>query len=153
MLHAFMADHGIARKRTHWTDSIFRRLRRLAGLEWYLHVLLCAELIGIVYYRALEAATRCQRLKMLCRTLVGDELAHIGFESEVLFALQARRRGAMRTLSCRAHRLFLAGTAGIVWLTHGAVLRAAGYHGGGGFVRACLAQYDFYLQSTVVHPS
>ena len=42
-----------------------------------MYILVSAELIGIVYYRALEAATDCQRLKPLCRGLVSDELAHM----------------------------------------------------------------------------
>jgi hypothetical protein len=149
MLQRFMADHGIVRRRIHWTDSAFRRLRRLAGLEWYLHVLLGAEFIGVVYYRALESVTRCQRLRILCRAIVADQLAHVGFESELLLALQARRGDATRALLSRAHRLFVAGAAGIVWLTHRPVLHAAG-HDARGFIRACLARHAFYLDSPVV---
>jgi len=67
-------DHQIALKRTDWTDRVFRLLRRLAGLELYLYILISAELIGIVYYRALEATTDCRRLKMLCRVLVAMNL-------------------------------------------------------------------------------
>ncbi len=72
-----MEDHEIALKRTDWTDRAFRLIRRLAGLELYLHILISAELIGIVYYRALGTATRCQRLAVLCRGLASDRLAHI----------------------------------------------------------------------------
>ena len=75
LLRAFMEDHGIPLKRRDWTDRVFRRLRSLAGLELYLCVLITAELIGNVYYRALASATGCQRLKVLCRTLVADASA------------------------------------------------------------------------------
>src|ERR1700734_2662881 len=88
LLRAFMEDHDIALKRSDWTDRVFRLVRRLAGLELYLYILISAELIGIVYYRALEAATDCQRLTVLCRGLVSDELAHVGFESQLLLALR-----------------------------------------------------------------
>jgi hypothetical protein len=145
LLGAFMQDHGLPLKRRDWTDRVFRRLRRAAGLELYLHVLICAELIGNVYYRALEAATGCQRLKVLCRTLVADELAHIGFESHVLLALRARRPAASRVLIRTAHRAFFVGAAAVVWLTHRALLRQVGYRAGS-FLRACAAQYDFYLE-------
>jgi len=64
-----MEDHQIALKRTDLTDRVFRLLRRLAGLELYLYILISAELIGIVYYRALEATTDLPPLKMLCRVL------------------------------------------------------------------------------------
>lgn len=91
LLRAFMEDNHIALKSSDWTDRVFRRVRRLAGLELYLHVLISAELIGIVFYRALEAATGCRRLRLLCRVLVSDELAHVGFESQLLLALRTSR--------------------------------------------------------------
>jgi hypothetical protein len=145
LLQEFMEDHQIPLKRRDWTDWVFRRLRRLAGFELYLYVLISAELIGNVYYRTLEAATGCLRLKVLCRMLVCDELAHIGFESQLLLALRAGRPAALRAVMRVAHRMFLVATAGVVWLTHRSVLRHAG-HDARSFLRLCLAQYDFYLE-------
>lgn len=145
LLRAFMEDHGIPLKRRDWTDQVFRRLRRLAGLELYLCVLITAELIGNVYYRALAAATGCQRLKVLCRTLVADELAHVAFESHLLLALRATRPGWSRALARSMHRAFFAVTAGIVWLTHRSLLRHSGYDARS-FLRLCLAQHAFYLE-------
>lgn len=153
LLGAFMDDHGIARKSRDWTDRIFRRVRRLAGFELCVYVLISAELIGKVYYRALEAATGCQRLRVLCRILVCEELAHVGFESQLLLALRTRRPAPVRALMRLAHRTFLLGTASVVWLTHRAVLRCAGYDARS-FLRSCLAQYSFYLEPpamTVAH--
>jgi hypothetical protein len=145
LLREFMEDHQIPLKSSDWTERVFRRLRRLGGLELYLHVLICAELIGNVYYRALESATGCQRLKVLCRTLVSEELAHVGFESQLLLALRMRRPAGLRTLMSWTHRAFFAGTATIVWLTHGSLLRHCGCNARS-FLRACLAQYAFYLE-------
>src|SRR5271168_2362365 len=145
LLGAFMQDHDIAEKRTDWTDRVFRLVRRLAGLELYIYILISAELIGIVYYRALEAATDCQRLMVLCRGLVSDELAHVGFESQLLLALRAGRTAPVQALMRLAHRTFIAGTAGVVWLTHHSVLRQGGY-GAMRFSRVCLSQYAFYLE-------
>jgi len=149
LLCAFMQDHGIALKRRDWTDRVFRGVRRLAGLELYLSVFICAELIGKVYYRALEAATACQRLKVLCRVLVCEELAHVGFESQLLLALRARRPAPLRALVRLAHRTFFLGTATVVWLTHRAVLRCAGYNARS-FLRSCRAQYAFYLEPPAI---
>jgi hypothetical protein len=145
LLRGFMEDHAIPLKSTDWTDRVFRGVRRLAGLELYVYVLISAELIGVAYYRALEAATGCQRLKVLCRTLVADELVHVGFESQLLLDLRAGRAPAVRTLMRWAHRAFFAGTATVVWLTHPAVLRHCGYNARS-FLRLCLAQYAFYLE-------
>jgi hypothetical protein len=144
LLRAFMQEHHIALKRSDWTDRVFRRVRRLAGLELCLYMLVSAELIGIVYYRALEAATDCRRLVVLCRTLVSDELAHVGFESQLLLALGAGRPAPVHALMRLSHRAFLASTAGIVWWMHRRVLRRGG-HGVRSFLRACLSQHAFYL--------
>ncbi|HET9391058.1 MAG TPA: hypothetical protein VFO44_15530 [Steroidobacteraceae bacterium] len=145
LLGRFMADHAIPARRDDWTDWVFRRVRRLAHFELYLCVLLTAELIGNVYYRALEVATRCQRLRLLCRVLVADELAHIGFESDLLLAIRARHAVPIRIPIELAHRVFFVGAAVVVWTTHRAVLRQAGY-GLLSFLRACRAQFSFYLQ-------
>jgi hypothetical protein len=145
LLLAFMADHHIAPKTTDWTDREFRRVRRLAGLELYFYILISAELLGIVYYRALEAATDCRRLTALCRGLVADELAHIGFESQVLLALRAGRPASVQSLLRAAHRAFFACTAGVVWWMHRSVLRQGGY-GARRFLRVCLFQHAFYLE-------
>ncbi|HEV7137828.1 MAG TPA: hypothetical protein VGN43_14415 [Steroidobacteraceae bacterium] len=144
LLREFMDQHGIPTRPRHWSDTLFRRVRRLAGFELYLHVLITAELIGNVYYRALESLTGCQRLKSLCRTLIADELAHIGYESDLILELRARRPALLRSLIRAAHRAFFCGAACAVWLSHRAVLRGAG-HTGSGFVQACLAQYTFHL--------
>jgi hypothetical protein len=145
LLRSFMEDHQIPLKSRDWTDGVFRRLRRLAGLELYLCVLVTAELIGNVYYRALASATGCQRLRVLCRTLVADELVHVAFESQLLLSLRAARPRWGQTMTRSAHRGFLAGTASVVWWTHRSLLRHAGYDLGS-FVRLCLAQYSFYLE-------
>jgi hypothetical protein len=145
LLHAFLQDHRIPLKRSDWTDRVFRGMRRLAGLELYLSVLISAEFIGNVYYRALESATNCRRLQVLCRTLVADELAHVGFESQLLSALRAGRSAPSRAAIRSIHLGFFAGTAIVVWLTHRSVLRRAG-HGARSFLRACFGQYAFYLK-------
>jgi hypothetical protein len=145
LLRAFMLDHRMPVKSADWTDRIFRRVRRVGGLPLYLSVLIVAELIGNVYYRALESATSCERLQVLCRNIVSDELAHIGFESHLLLSLRAGRGAPSRALLCSIHRVFFASTAIVVWLTHRSVLRRAG-HGARSFLRSCAAQYEFYLE-------
>jgi hypothetical protein len=144
LLRQFMEEHGIRARCRHWTDAVFRRLRRLAGFELYLHVLITAELIGNVYYRALESVTGCQRLKVLCRTLIADELAHVGYESELILELRAQKPAALRTLLRLMHRALFCSAACAVWISHRAVLRRAG-HTAVGFLRTCLAQYAFHL--------
>src|SRR5262252_8019768 len=145
LLRSFMEDHQIPLKTRDWTDGVFRRMRRLAGLELYLCVLVTAELIGNVYYRVLASATGCQRLRVLCHTLVADELVHVAFESQLLIALRAARPAWTRTLIRATHRAFFASTANVVWLTHRRLLRHSGYDARS-FLRLCLAQYAFYIE-------
>jgi hypothetical protein len=149
LLQVFMQDHRLQLKRSDWTDRVFRFLRRLAGLRLYMSVLICAELIGNVYYRALESVTDCERLQDLCRTIVADELAHVGFESQLLFTLRAGRASWLSPLTRHVHRVFFATTAVVVWLTHRSVLRGAG-HSGRSFLLCCQARYEFYLGPTAV---
>jgi hypothetical protein len=148
LLGAFMDDHGIARKQTDLTDFVFCCLRRVGGFGFRLNILVAAELIANVYYRALEATTGCQRLKILCRTLVADELAHIGLESQLLLALRARRPAALRAGARLLHRAFFTCAAGGVYLAHRAVLRGTGYRIGS-FLRVCATQYAFYMEQPV----
>ena len=145
LLGAFMDEHGIPRKRSDWTDQAFRRLRRLAGFELYLSVLVTAELIGKVYYRALEAATGSHQLQTLCRMLIADELAHVGLETDLLREMHENKSPTVRWLHTATLRTFFTGASLIVWCEHRRVLRSTGY-GLATFMRACAAQYSFYLE-------
>ena len=145
LLGELMEQHGLMRARSNWIDRALRRGRRLVGFELHIALLITTELIAKVYLRALEAATGCRQLQTLCRILVADELAHVGFESDLLREIQARRRPLARVLVEPLQRLYFAGATTLAWVTHRRVLRAAGYHYGT-FFRACSAQYAFYLE-------
>jgi hypothetical protein len=144
LLAEFMQDHEIPEIRTAMTDRAFRGLRRIGGLESRLRLLVTAQIIGIVYYRALEVVTDCRRLQILCRTLVADELVHVAFESQLLLALRTHRPGLAKLLS-GCEQCLLTAASLVVWLTHRQVLKSAGY-GLRLFVRDCLSQYAFYLK-------
>ncbi|HEY6483475.1 MAG TPA: hypothetical protein VIY54_08095 [Steroidobacteraceae bacterium] len=148
LLAEFMAAHGIAPRQWAWPARVLRRLRHLrelgAGLELELCLLLTAELIGIVFYRALEQRTGCQRLRWLCRMMVADQLAHVGFASDLLLAMHARRGPLVRAAIDLTHRGCFAGTAVFIWTMHRDVLRHVG--GLPGFLLACRTQYGFYLR-------
>jgi len=131
LLRTFMQDHAIPLKRSDWTDRVFRVLRRLASFELYLYV------------------------RALGRVLVSDELAHVGFESQLLLALRADRATPVRALMRLGHRALIASAAIVVWFTHRPVLRQGGF-GMRSFLRACRSQHAFYLESvdvTLASPS
>ncbi len=145
LLGEFMQDHEIAPRERAATDQAFRRLRRLGGLEARLRLLVSAEIIGIIFYRALEVVTDCRRLQILCRTLVADQLAHVAFESQLLLALKGRRPGPIKLLLGAWEQSLLTAAALVVWTTHRRVLKCAGY-GPLLFLRDCRSQYAFYLK-------
>ena len=137
----FMRREGIPPIGKHWVDSVFRKLRVLAGLELSLRVLVTAEIIAVPYYRALGEATNSPLLRALCAQILDDEAAHLRFQSSMLARLAARRARALDWLVFRAHRLFLLGTTCVVWRGHGRVFRAAArsYRA---FVKDSLAEFD-----------
>jgi|HubBroStandDraft_4_1064222.scaffolds.fasta_scaffold144875_1 hypothetical protein len=145
LLGEFMQDHEIAHRESALTDQTFRALRRLGGLPARIRILVTAEIIGIVYYRALEVVTDCRRLQILCRTLVADELVHVAFESQLLLAMRSNKSGLSKLLAQAWEQCLLSAAAAMVWITHRRVLQAAGY-GPALFLRDCRSQYAFYLK-------
>jgi hypothetical protein len=145
LLGAFMQDHEISRRERAWTDQAFRALRRLGGLEARLRILVTAEIIGIVYYRALEGVTDCRRLQILCRTIAADELAHVAFQSQLLLQMRGGRHGLAKLLSSVWEQGVLMAAALVVFATHRRVLKSAGY-GPALFLHDCRGQYAFYLK-------
>jgi hypothetical protein len=148
LLRIFMEDHAIACRQTALTDFVFCCLRRVGRFETRLQVLIAAEMIANVYYRALESVTGCQRLKVLCRTLVADELAHIGLESQLLLTLRSRRHALVRASARLLHKAFFTCAASAVYLSHRAVLHGAGYNISS-FLRVCATQYAFYMEPPI----
>jgi hypothetical protein len=126
-LAAFMESQGIPRASHHWVDTVFRKLRGLAGLELSLTVLVTAELIAVPYYRALRDATDSPTLKTICRRILEDEAAHLRFQSSMLARVASHRKAITRLALRKMHRRFLLGTVALVWLEHRGVFEAAGY--------------------------
>jgi hypothetical protein len=145
LLDAFMQDHEIFRRERAITDQLFRTLRRLGGLRARLRILVTAEIIGIVYFRALEVVTDCRRLQILCRSIAADELAHVAFESQLLLQMRGGKRGIAGLLACAWEQFVLGAAALVVFATHRRVLKSAGY-GAVLFVHDCRSQYAFYLK-------
>jgi hypothetical protein len=110
-----------------WTDFVFRRVRRLMGLQTLLTVLLTAELIGEVYYRAVRSATNCPALRAFCSQLLRDERMHVRFHTE-RFAFLRRGRWSVRVwLERVVWRGFVGVTCLAVWSKHRRAFRMGGY--------------------------
>jgi hypothetical protein len=130
-LGEWMDAHGIARVKKTWVDSVFRNMRRVAGLELSIAVLVCAEIVAMVYYAGLGEATGSTRLRRLCQQILTDEVGHLRFQCERLAIL--RRDLSELGLLWRdlAYGIFFRGTLLVVWWKHGRAMRAGGF----GFLR------------------
>jgi hypothetical protein len=124
LLGRFVDRECIARTRHTWVDSVFRSLRRFAGLETSICVLLTAEVIAKVYYRALLAATASPVLRAICRRILEDEAAHVEFQSERLAILRRKRRSWLVAAAVLTQRLLFAGSVAVVWCRHKSVLQS-----------------------------
>ena len=150
-LKEFMLANGIPLKKKSWTDSIFRVLRKLAGFEAAVTVLVTAEMIGFVYYRALARATESRCLKAICRGMCADESVHLRYETQLLLTLRGERGPLLRRIVERAHRVLLTCSALIVFYDHHRVLKHVGYNPGS-FVRDCRAVYRMVMHNRIYRP-
>lgn len=88
LLGEFMDRHRIPRIYTRWTDAIFRKIRKLAGLELNIRVLVGAEIVAKIYYTALRDCTNSAALRQICILILQDEVHHLVFQTTVVYRLQ-----------------------------------------------------------------
>jgi hypothetical protein len=141
---------GIPRLQHSRLDGAFRRLRRLAGLETAIGVLLTAETAGKIYYIALRRATGCPLLRRICEQLLRDEVQHMRFHAERLAILRRDRPRWRVRLAHGWHRLLFGGTCLLLWGKHRRALRAGGF-GLGSFWRASWQQMNRVLGMMAPH--
>jgi hypothetical protein len=122
-LGRFMREQGIPTRENDRLDAVFRRVRRLAGLELSLRVLVTAELIALTYYDCLGDATRSRNLKAICVRMQLEELQHIPFQMHFIHAMNTRKLLLFEALSNIAHAGLLAATLVYVWAEHRPVLK------------------------------
>lgn len=118
---------GIPRVSKTAADGIFRRLRKLAGLEMSIAVLVTAEIIAEVYYDALMRCTDSLVLRTLCQQILRDEVKHVEFQTQRLAIMRQSRSRLPLAVTHLVHVVFMAATCNVVWLKHRRVLRGGGY--------------------------
>jgi rubrerythrin len=135
-----------------WVDSVFRKLRKLAGLECMVTVLVTAEIVAIPYYRSVMKLTDCPALKAVCRRILREEAKHLLFQASTLRRLQRTGRGGVETRTRNpaaasvvrwirgeqrrpagwvrfirvVQQVFMTGTCITVWAEHRRVLKGGG---------------------------
>ena len=126
-LARFMELANIPLVRKVFIDGVFRTLRQLMGLECSVGVLITAEIIAKIFYRALHDATRSVFLKAICDQILSDEKMHVQFQAERLAILRKGRKGIPLLLTNFAQRFLFAGTVVVVWMKCRETLRAGHY--------------------------
>lgn len=126
-LGRFMEREGIPFRRHHWTNGVFRALRKLLGLELCVVVLVTAETIACVYYRALRDATASPVLRALCAQILRDEAAHVAFQEESLVRLRTPSLRSRLPTHPAVRRCLLEVTLLAVWIGHRRCLHAGGH--------------------------
>ncbi len=138
VLATFMKKFQIPLIKAHWVDQAFRWLRKAGGIQNTVNILLVAEIIAKVYYRALHHATESVLLKKICLQILSDEEAHIRFQCDLLKVCHTRQ-SRLTNFLIRNFQLFLMTcTALVVWWHHRRVLRHGGYYFGKYFFETLL---------------
>jgi hypothetical protein len=127
VLGRFLDHERIPRLAAHWLDGVFRRLRKLAGLELCVTVLVTAEVLAMPFYRALRDATRSPLLRSICARILRDETAHLKYQAWTLGLIRRPLSGRTRAIRCFCHSVLFRGTALLLWQQHRRVFRTAGW--------------------------
>jgi hypothetical protein len=117
-------------QRAHWTNGAFTACRRLLGLRTKMMTLAIAEVIGIVYYRALAAGLGSPALDGALSCIANEESRHLDFQAaffERAVELTAPRlREPYRFLLQGLMWAVLVAACAVLWLDHRALLRHVG---------------------------
>lgn len=115
---------------THWTNGAFTACRRILGLRTKMMTLAIAEVIGIVYYRALASGVGSPSLAVSLERIANEESRHLdfqaGFFDRAVELAPARLRTPYRWLLRGAMFAILVAAFAVLWLDHGRLLRRAG---------------------------
>jgi hypothetical protein len=127
ILGKFLDKHEIPRIKDHWVDGVFRFMRQLSGIENTIAVLLVAEIISKVYYRALQQATSSEMLQAICEQILKDEEKHLHFQCTTLKLMQSKSSSIAKWLKAAYIKTVLTGTIIVVWKYHRTVLQNGGH--------------------------
>ena len=123
-LGRFLDLAHIPRVRGEFSDGAFRFLRHRLGLDGALSLLLTAESIACIYYRALRAATDSPLLRALCAQILRDETQHVRFQSQRLALLRSAVPRPIALIRRAAQAGLFAGAVLAVSFRHRRVLAA-----------------------------
>lgn len=111
----------------HWTNAAFTACRRLLGLRTKMMTLAIAEVVGIVYYRALARHVGSAALSVALERIAAEEARHLDFQAaffeRALALASPLRRGSYRLLLALLMLSILGAAVAVLLVDHGALLR------------------------------
>ena len=107
---------------SHWSFSLFCKVRQWGGVQFELYALLLTEITSHVYYQMLRRHCPDVAVKGMCKLIIRDEAGHIAFHRDRL-AGAGGSYGMIWEAFFRARGL-AAGT--VLWLNHGPALKNYG---------------------------
>ncbi len=114
----------------HWTNGAFTACRRILGLRTKMMTLAIAEVVGIVYYRALASGVGSDALAESLRRIANEESQHLDFQAAFFDHAVSLAAAPWRTpyrWLLRGLMFAIFGAALLVLLLdHGRILRRAG---------------------------
>ncbi len=114
----------------HWTNGAFTACRRLLGLRTKMMTLAIAEVVGIVYYRALATGIGSVSLATSLGRIANEEARHLDFQAAFFdHAVQQRgraSRGAYRLLLRALLLAIFVAACAVLLLDHGRLLARVG---------------------------
>jgi hypothetical protein len=114
----------------HWTNGAFTACRRILGLRTKMMTLAIAEVIGIVYYRALARGVGSPALATSLRRIADEESRHLDFQGaffeRAIFLCPRGTRTLYRALLRALMLAILAAALLVLLVDHGQLLRRAG---------------------------
>jgi hypothetical protein len=123
-LGRFLDLAGIPRLKAEFSDGAFRLMRHHTGLDGALCLLVTAESIACIYYRALHGATSSPLLRELCAQILRDETQHVRFQSQRIALLRNLLPRPIAAARRVAHMILFAGAVALVAFHHRRVLVA-----------------------------
>jgi len=129
-LAAIIHALGGTLQQQHWTNTAFTACRRLLGLRTKMMTLAVAEVVGIVYYRALADGMGSPALATSLRRIASEESRHLDFQTaffeRAIRLTPATWQTPYRWLLRCLMLAILASALAVLLLDHGALLRRAG---------------------------
>lgn len=110
--------------RSHWSFTAFCWCRRAMGVRFELQVLTLTEIVSTAYYRVLRRHSPDKPLTAMCGLILRDEARHLAFQRDRLAASGRTGRGASESLWRRQFWWLGHAAAMMLWINHGACLRA-----------------------------